>query len=165
VLCHFAGRKTDHAGAVTVYETLAREMIGRVTLSSIGAGLALFVAVRSHNETIQAAAALVGSSCLGFTTTTLVLKQRRDRKNREANAEVYIEMLRQLNHPPRPPIQPPRPAACLGCCHYHGQTYGGTRLICAMHPYGTDDEHCVDWQESEGPDDEFSIDELGIRRR
>jgi hypothetical protein len=27
---------------------------------------------------------------------------------------------------------------CVGCQHYHGQTYGGTLLVCAMHPYGVE---------------------------
>ena len=25
---------------------------------------------------------------------------------------------------------------CVGCRHYHGQIYGGTLLVCGMHPYG-----------------------------
>ncbi|MBC6472490.1 MAG: hypothetical protein GDA48_06470 [Hormoscilla sp. GM102CHS1] len=36
--------------------------------------------------------------------------------------------------------------ACVGCCHYHGQVYGGNMFICAMHPYGWDSENCPDWQ-------------------
>lgn len=28
---------------------------------------------------------------------------------------------------------------CVGCRHYHGQVYGGTMLVCGMHPYGVDD--------------------------
>jgi hypothetical protein len=27
---------------------------------------------------------------------------------------------------------------CAGCRHFHGQVYGGTPLICGMHPYGMD---------------------------
>ena len=37
--------------------------------------------------------------------------------------------------------------ACIGCRHYHGRAYGGNLLICAMHPYGWEDEHCPDWQD------------------
>ncbi len=35
---------------------------------------------------------------------------------------------------------------CMGCRHYHGQTYNGTMLVCAMHPYGIADgsETCPD---------------------
>ncbi|MCU0566310.1 MAG: hypothetical protein MUF49_06910 [Oculatellaceae cyanobacterium Prado106] len=35
---------------------------------------------------------------------------------------------------------------CRGCRHYHGMIYGGTPLICAMHPYGIVDgaESCPD---------------------
>lgn len=36
--------------------------------------------------------------------------------------------------------------ACIGCQHYHGRLYGGTVLVCGMHPYGWDDENCPDWQ-------------------
>jgi hypothetical protein len=25
---------------------------------------------------------------------------------------------------------------CMGCRHYHGHTYNGVMLVCAMHPYG-----------------------------
>ena len=46
------------------------------------------------------------------------------------------------------PVEPTavdRPA-CLGCRYYHGRVYGGNLLICALHPYGWEDEHCPDWQ-------------------
>ncbi|WP_013321839.1 hypothetical protein [Gloeothece verrucosa] len=36
--------------------------------------------------------------------------------------------------------------ACIGCHHYHGRLYAGNLLVCGMHPYGWDDEHCPDWQ-------------------
>lgn len=45
-----------------------------------------------------------------------------------------------------------RPAACVGCANYHGHAYGTqkdqrTPLICAMHPYGWQEEStCPDWQ-------------------
>ncbi|WP_416666244.1 hypothetical protein [Egbenema bharatensis] len=29
---------------------------------------------------------------------------------------------------------------CVGCRHYHGQSYNGVMLVCAMHPYGIVDE-------------------------
>lgn len=37
---------------------------------------------------------------------------------------------------------------CIGCRNYHGQTYGGQTLICAIHPYGPDpsQEQCPDWE-------------------
>lgn len=35
--------------------------------------------------------------------------------------------------------------ACVGCQHYHGQSYGGTTLVCGMHPYGMPPEtECPD---------------------
>ena len=36
--------------------------------------------------------------------------------------------------------------ACQGCRHYHGQVYNNNLLVCGMHPYGWDDEHCPDWE-------------------
>lgn len=36
-------------------------------------------------------------------------------------------------------------AACVGCRHYHGQSYGGTLLVCAMHPDGPESDQCPDW--------------------
>lgn len=36
--------------------------------------------------------------------------------------------------------------ACMGCQHYHGQSYNGVPFICAMHPYGWDSEPCPDWE-------------------
>lgn len=37
-----------------------------------------------------------------------------------------------------------RPAVCKGCTNYHGQTYGGNKLICGIHPYGWDGDECPD---------------------
>lgn len=36
--------------------------------------------------------------------------------------------------------------ACLGCKHFHGQSYSGNLLICGMHPYGVGEgvETCPD---------------------
>ena len=36
--------------------------------------------------------------------------------------------------------------ACVGCCHYHGQAYGGNLLVCGMHPSGCEDDSCPDWE-------------------
>ncbi|HHP7230403.1 MAG TPA: hypothetical protein ACFCUY_06045 [Xenococcaceae cyanobacterium] len=36
--------------------------------------------------------------------------------------------------------------ACIGCRHYHGKTYNGNLLVCAMHPYGCEDSTCPDWE-------------------
>ena len=35
--------------------------------------------------------------------------------------------------------------ACVGCEHYNGTAHGGNMLVCAMHPYGPEDETCQDW--------------------
>lgn len=37
--------------------------------------------------------------------------------------------------------------ACVDCCNYHGESYGGNFFVCAMHPYGWDDENCPDWEQ------------------
>ena len=39
-----------------------------------------------------------------------------------------------------------KPIACDGCTNYHGQSYGGNKLICAMHPTGVDGASCGDWE-------------------
>ena len=37
--------------------------------------------------------------------------------------------------------------ACINCANYHGQSYNGNLLVCAMHPNGWDDDNCPDWSE------------------
>ncbi len=37
--------------------------------------------------------------------------------------------------------------ACINCANYHGQSYNGNLLVCAMHPVGWDGDSCPDWQE------------------
>jgi len=37
--------------------------------------------------------------------------------------------------------------ACINCANYHGQVYNGNLLVCAMHPYGFDDNNCPDWSQ------------------
>lgn len=50
------------------------------------------------------------------------------------------------------PIMNDHPA-CVGCRHYHGQSYNGVMLVCGMHPFGWEEEKCPDW-ESFWPDRE-----------
>ncbi len=38
-------------------------------------------------------------------------------------------------------------SACINCANYHGQSYNGNLLVCAMHPSGWDGDDCPDWQE------------------
>lgn len=40
------------------------------------------------------------------------------------------------------------PTACQGCKNYHGRYYGGTVLICGIHPYGWNGDNCPDYQSS-----------------
>ncbi|MEM6519077.1 MAG: hypothetical protein AAF892_03625 [Cyanobacteria bacterium P01_D01_bin.71] len=35
---------------------------------------------------------------------------------------------------------------CIGCQHYHGQIYSGNMFVCAMYPYGPEQEKCPDWK-------------------
>ena len=39
--------------------------------------------------------------------------------------------------------------ACINCVNYHGQVYNGNLLVCAMHPYGSDDDNCPDWEKDQ----------------
>jgi hypothetical protein len=35
----------------------------------------------------------------------------------------------------------------VGCRNFFGETHGGNTLVCAMHPFGPDeDRHCPDWE-------------------
>ena len=37
--------------------------------------------------------------------------------------------------------------ACVGCRNFYGQAHGGNTLVCAMHPFGPEDQQqCVDWE-------------------
>jgi len=40
----------------------------------------------------------------------------------------------------------PKTIACDGCINYHGKTYGGSKLVCAIHPAGVDGDRCGDWE-------------------
>ena len=117
---------------------------GRVALSGICAGIAIYVAVHSEDDHIRATAALTSSCLVGFTATSLVLEQHRQRKSREVNTDAYVELLRQINA--QRPILPQQPNACQGCQHYHGRMYGGNFFVCGMHPYGMEADHCPDWE-------------------
>ncbi|MBW4467357.1 MAG: hypothetical protein KME07_18175 [Pegethrix bostrychoides GSE-TBD4-15B] len=120
-------------------------MTAKTVFGSILAGLSLLIAVRAQNPTVQATASVVGAGLMGYSTTTLLLTRSRQQKNRVADAEAYLEFLRQINRE-RLAETPTVPAACQGCCHYHGQTYGGNLLVCAMHPHGVETDSCPDWQ-------------------
>lgn len=63
----------------------------------------------------------------------------------EDNLDRWVEdTAAPLTHTVQPWLQ--EHPTCVGCCHYHGETYGGNTLICAMHPYGPDQETCPDWE-------------------
>jgi hypothetical protein len=120
-------------------------MTGKTALGCICAGLTLLIAARSHsNQTVQASASVLGSCLLSYTATASVLDHKRRQKKRLADAEAYLEFLRQIQQ--RRSAELAIPPACQGCCHYHGRSYGGTRLVCGMHPYGVEEEDCPDWQ-------------------
>ena len=37
--------------------------------------------------------------------------------------------------------------ACINCANYHGQSYNGNLLVCAMHPHGYEGDNCPDWEQ------------------
>lgn len=115
------------------------------------ASFAFVVALGDGNEAVKFTATVVGASCVSFAATNFLLERERDRKNRQAIAEAYLEFLQGLEQQRLLPRPPQRPAACQGCVHYHGRAYGGTMLICAMHPYGANEDHCLDWSGSLPP--------------
>lgn len=120
-------------------------MLKNLFLTSL-ASFAFVVALGDGSDALKFAATVVGASCVSFAATSFLLERERDRKHQQAIAEAYLEFLRTVEQQRRaspPPLQ--RPVACRGCSHYHGRIYGGTMLICAMHPYGTEDEQCLDW--------------------
>jgi mannitol-specific phosphotransferase system IIBC component len=123
-------------------------MIARVLLGGICTVLTLYIAVRAEDEKIRTSAAFVASCLVSFTATTLILERSRQRKSQTNNADLYIDMLRQMNRDQRLLLENQIPNVCQGCRHYHGRSYGGERLVCAMHPYGTDQDECADWQDS-----------------
>lgn len=47
---------------------------------------------------------------------------------------------------PRVEPDPTTHPSCVGCQNYHGRIYGGNLLVCAMHPYGWQNESCPDWE-------------------
>ncbi|MBF2077137.1 MAG: hypothetical protein IGR76_01090 [Synechococcales cyanobacterium T60_A2020_003] len=111
-----------------------------------GASLAFVVALGERNEALKFTATAVGASCVSFAATSFLLERERTRKNQQAIAEAYLEFLRTLDQQRFTPKTPCRPVACQGCRHYHGRSYGGTMLICGMHPYGVEEETCGDWE-------------------
>lgn len=40
----------------------------------------------------------------------------------------------------------PVPTPCRGCRYYHGISYNGVTLNCAIHPEGFEGNQCPDWQ-------------------
>lgn len=47
----------------------------------------------------------------------------------------FVDFSIQEFNAPQNPVIKPHPL-CASCENYHGQVYGGTPLICGMHPYG-----------------------------
>ncbi|MCU0525817.1 MAG: hypothetical protein MUF72_13425 [Elainella sp. Prado103] len=120
--------------------------MGKTVLGGICTGIALLVAVRAPNQSIQVTATVVAASLLSYTTTSYLLECKRQHKTRLADAEAYLDFLRQINQDRLTEVVS-IPETCQGCCHYHGQVYGGNRLICAMHPYGVEEDRCPDWED------------------
>ena len=68
-----------------------------------------------------------------------IVSEDREIRDIVAESQFYYDgwpvVPNSVNHP-----------ACVGCRYYHGRVYGGNLLVCALHPYGWEDEHCPDWQ-------------------
>ena len=59
--------------------------------------------------------------------------------------ETWIDMMAApINSHVDPMVNQHTP--CIGCKHYFGQAHGGNMLVCAMYPYGPEDETCRDWE-------------------
>jgi hypothetical protein len=71
--------------------------------------------------------------------------------------EIFVEIDSAIEETAHPLVQTINPLfqdhpLCIGCRHYHGQAYGGTFLVCGMHPYGMDkditacpDKELISW--------------------
>lgn len=65
--------------------------------------------------------------------------------------DIYVELdeeVWEMNYPGVETLEPRHDfhPACVGCRHFHGQSYNGNLLICGMHPYGYEGNHCPDWE-------------------
>lgn len=62
--------------------------------------------------------------------------------------EAFEQSLEELVSPLTQQLKPliDQQPACIGCRHYHGESYGGAFLVCGMHPYGVQTESCQDWE-------------------
>lgn len=125
----------------------SQTMMVRILLGGICTVLTLYIAVRSDSEKIRISSAFTASCLASFTATSLILESSRRHKSRMTHVDLYVGRLREMNRDQRLLLEDSTPEVCRGCCHYHGHSYGGERLICAMHPYGVDQEECSDRQE------------------
>lgn len=66
----------------------------------------------------------------------------------ETDLETFEQSLEEWASPLTQQLRPliDQQPACIGCRHYHGESYGGTFLVCGMHPYGVQTESCPDWE-------------------
>ncbi|NET39509.1 MAG: hypothetical protein F6K19_47370 [Cyanothece sp. SIO1E1] len=115
-------------------------------LLALGSLLATWVALKSDNHRLQFFAALTGASCLSFAATSLVLKRDKPNSQHPSRSHPHLDFLDPPDDSPLIP-QPQRPKPCRGCLHYHGRSYGGNLLICAIYPYGVDSDHCDSWHD------------------
>lgn len=67
--------------------------------------------------------------------------------------EAYLGLELHLDETMQPMVHTVEPLfndhpACMGCRHYHGQSYNGTMLVCGMHPFGWQEQEqkCPDWE-------------------
>ena len=46
------------------------------------------------------------------------------------------------------------PQTCYGCRNYFGLVFGGVQTVCAVHPYGVEDDYCNDWESQYAKEEE-----------
>ncbi|MBD2034869.1 hypothetical protein H6F76_07465 [Leptolyngbya sp. FACHB-321] len=101
-----------------------------------------------HPESIETRAQAGDGSRYSLAVPTIRYRHRSEasyrRLERAGLLAERIEALEALRQElSRPTAQ--QPALCKGCRHLHGQSYGGTLMVCGMHPYGNG-EDCSDFE-------------------
>lgn len=80
-----------------------------------------------------------------FRITVLPNSRSSELTRGDGRAELTFNANNPLISSARSVAAPAIPQACLGCENFHGTVYGGNMFVCAMHPYGwQDDEDCPD---------------------
>ncbi len=118
-----------------ILDTVANE-VERFFLGMTATVDALFELSEDMTDQLQATIATEIEQCLNELTEPFLTAswELEDIAAELENPYLYVVEPTPQKHP-----------ACIGCRHYHGQVYSGNLLVCAMHPYGWEDENCPDW--------------------